>query len=59
VNGFYDPLITQFDLAAAEGFIKPENRRIVVADADPSALLETLARRPPLPEARWIGGPET
>jgi uncharacterized protein (TIGR00730 family) len=58
VGGFYDPLIAQFDRGVAEGFIKIGNRRIVVAHADPGALLDALAQAPAPPEARWIGGPE-
>jgi len=58
VDGFYDPLITQFDRGVDEGFIKMGNRRIVVADADPAALLDALARLPAPPEAPWISGPE-
>jgi uncharacterized protein (TIGR00730 family) len=58
VGGFYDPLIAQFDRGVVEGFIKIGNRRIVVADADPGALLDALAQAPAPPEAPWIGGPE-
>ena len=58
VDGFYDPLITQFDRSVDEGFIKMGNRRIVVADADPAALLDALARLPAPPEVPWISGPE-
>jgi uncharacterized protein (TIGR00730 family) len=58
VGGFYDPLIAQFDRGVAEGFIKIGNRRIVVAHAEPGALLDALAQAPAPPEAPWIGGPE-
>ena len=58
VGGFYDPLIAQFDRGVAEGFIKTGNRRIVVADADPGALLDALAVAPAPPEAPWISSPE-
>ena len=48
VCGFYDPLIEQFDRGVAEGFIKRGNRQIVVAHADPGALLDgRLARNAP------------
>ena len=58
VGGFYDPLIALFDRAVAHGFIKPENRRIVVAHADPAALLDELAKPPAPPEVRWISAPD-
>src|SRR4051812_8600537 len=53
VDGFYDPLIAQFDRGVSEGFIKGGNRRIVLAHADPSALLDALAEAPAPPEALW------
>ena len=58
VDGFYDPLIAQFDRGVAEGFIKTGNRRIVVAHADPAALLDAIARIPAPPEAPWISSPD-
>ena len=58
VDGFYDALIAQFDYGAAEGFIKPMNRRIVIAHSDPAALLDGLAQTPAPPEAAWITGTE-
>ena len=33
--GYYDPLVALFDRAVVDGFIRPENRQIVVADSDP------------------------
>jgi predicted Rossmann-fold nucleotide-binding protein len=58
VGGFYDPFIAQFDRGVADGFIKTGNRRIVVAHADPVALLDAIARIPPPPEAPWISSPD-
>ena len=58
VGGFYDPLIEQFDRGVGEGFIKTANRRIVVAHAEPGALLDALARAPAPPDAPWISGPD-
>jgi len=54
VAGYYDPFIALFDHAVAEGFIKPENRQIVISHSDAAALLDALITPPPLPEARWI-----
>jgi len=56
VDGFYDPLIAQLDRGVAEGFIKTSNRRIVIAQPEPAALLDSLAMLPPPPEAPWISG---
>ena len=55
VGGFYDPLIALVDRAVAEGFIKPENQRIIVSDPDPGALLDALADARGLPEVQWMG----
>jgi len=52
VGGFYDPLLALFDRAVADGFIKPPNRGIVIADSDPGMLVERLAE----PLARVEGG---
>ena len=54
VAGFYDGLLQFMDHAWAEGFIKPETRVIVQANADPAALLDSLnpAAVPEVP--RWI-----
>jgi uncharacterized protein (TIGR00730 family) len=54
VRGFYDPLIEQFDRAVTEGFIKPGNRRIVVAHAEAAGLLDALTVPPAPPEVAWI-----
>ncbi len=43
VQGFYDPLLALVDRAAADGFVRPENRAIVLADDDPARLLDRLA----------------
>jgi uncharacterized protein (TIGR00730 family) len=58
VEGFYDPLIALVDRAVDEGFIKAANRRIVVAHADPAALLDELSKPQASPEARWISSPD-
>lgn len=46
VAGYYDPLVALVDRAVADGFIRPENRGIVVDDASPGALIERLNHRP-------------
>ena len=58
VGGFYDPLIALFDHASAEGFIRAENRQIVVAHSDPGALLDALTAPPVLPDVQWLGTPD-
>lgn len=55
VEGFFDPLLEMLDHCAAEGFVKPEHRAMVVAAGRPDLLLGRLAEAPvPLGE-KWIG----
>src|SRR5690349_11068043 len=54
VDGFYDPLLRFVDHATAERFIRIETRGIVVADADPAALV-ALLRTMAVPQVtKWI-----
>ena len=54
VAGFYDPLLALFDRAVADGFLKPGNRAIVAAEADPALLLDRLTLAPERSEPKWI-----
>src|SRR5687767_4299115 len=54
VGGFYDPLLALFDRAVADGFLKPQNRTIVAAEAEPSALLDRLSLAPASSEPKWL-----
>jgi len=58
VDGFYDPLLALVDRAVADGFIKAENRGIVIADRDPASLLDRLAQPMAAGENPWIRRPE-
>jgi uncharacterized protein (TIGR00730 family) len=56
VAGYYRPLVAFFDHAAAEGFLRPEHRKLVLTADDPDALLDQfLAWEPPGLE-KWIDG---
>jgi uncharacterized protein (TIGR00730 family) len=53
VKGYYDPLLTLFDRAVKEGFLKAENRQLVVSEKDPAKLVHAL-RNAHLPEvSKW------
>lgn len=58
VAGFFGPLIALFDSAVDQGFLRPENRRLVLAAADPSSMLDALAvwQAPP-PSRKWVDQP--
>lgn len=54
VNGFYDPLLAMFDRAVADGFLRPQNRAMVLADTDHERLLATMAAWRPEPVGKWL-----
>jgi len=43
VSGYYDDLLAMLDHAAAEGFLLPANRKLVIADTDADGLVQRLA----------------
>jgi uncharacterized protein (TIGR00730 family) len=54
VEGYYDPLLALFDHAVSEGFLREENRRLVLAHHEPRELLQAMAEfRAPSVE-KWI-----
>jgi uncharacterized protein (TIGR00730 family) len=54
VNGYYDPLLQLFDRAVNEGFLREENRQLVLDDGDPASLLQKMAAFKPIPASKWI-----
>jgi uncharacterized protein (TIGR00730 family) len=55
VLGYYDHLLSFLDHAAAERFLRPEHRGLVLAGADPAALLTAMASWQPPGAPKWIG----
>jgi uncharacterized protein (TIGR00730 family) len=54
VEGYWSPLVSFFDHAVAERFIRAEHRQLVLVDASPEGLLAKLeSYRPPTVE-KWI-----
>ena len=54
-NGFYDALITQLDQMAAEGFLKPAHRELLlVAGSIPELLGKLEEYEAPPKEGKWI-----
>ncbi len=54
VEGYYDPLLELFDHAVREGFLREENRALVLEDRDPERLLAKMADFMPIPADKWI-----
>ncbi|MEQ1884843.1 MAG: TIGR00730 family Rossman fold protein [Bryobacteraceae bacterium] len=42
IEGYYDALLSMFDHAENEGFLKPEHRRLIVSDTDVDGLLQRM-----------------
>ncbi len=54
VEGYYDPLLALFDHAVSEGFLRHENRRLVMEDSDPVRLLNKMAGFVASATEKWI-----
>src|SRR6266511_5539645 len=59
VGGYYQPLIAFFDRAVAEGFVRPEHRRLMVVGEDPAALLDRFDTWEAPAVERWIDSRST
>lgn len=53
-NGYYDHLLRMFDHAAAEQFVRPHHRSMVMAQADPAALLQEMRAYEGPPTEKWL-----
>jgi uncharacterized protein (TIGR00730 family) len=54
VAGFYQPLLTFFDHAVTERFVRAEHRALVLTDTDPGRLLDALGTWVPPKVAKWL-----
>ena len=54
VLGYYSPLLAMFDHAVEERFLKPENRRLVLARDQPADLLQALEEWRPTHIEKWL-----
>jgi hypothetical protein len=43
VEGYFSPLVAQFDHAVESGFVTPEHRRLILTERDPERLLDLMA----------------
>ena len=58
VESYYAPLLELFDRAVREGFLRGENRRLVLDDGDPIRLLDKMSGFTAPPVEKWIGRDE-
>jgi len=54
VENYYAPLLELFDRAMREGFLREENRRLVLDDEYPVRLLEKMAEFKAEPVEKWV-----
>lgn len=54
VQDFYDPLLALFDHAVGEGFLRPQNRAMVLAETDIERLLDAMTTYRPEPVSKWL-----
>ena len=54
VSGFFDPLLTMFDHAVDQGFLRAENRAMALAETDIERLLDAMAAYHPEPVSKWL-----
>lgn len=59
IDGYYDPLIGQLDVAAAQGFLHAAHRSLLIADRDPASLLDRFADYQVPKVEKWIGRADT
>jgi len=59
VNRYYNLLLQQFDKMVEEGFLKMENRKIVIADHQPDLLLQKLYAFEPIVTPKWLHSDQT
>jgi len=59
VAGYYDGLVSFLDHAASEQFVRPDQRRMLVVEENPAALLDRFASYTPPALPKWVGRDET
>ena len=59
VAGYYDALTTFLDHAAAEQFLKPDQRSLLMVEREPQALLDRFGRYQPPSVRKWLDADES
>jgi uncharacterized protein (TIGR00730 family) len=54
IAGYYRPLREFADHMVTEGFLRPQHRDLILADADPAALLDAFEAYEPPDIAKWV-----
>jgi uncharacterized protein (TIGR00730 family) len=59
VGGYWQPLIALVEAMAAEGFVAPVHRRMLLVESDPEDLLDRMQTYEPPPTIEWLAEGET
>ena len=54
VNGYFDHLLAYLDHARHQGFLKPQNRRMLLSDDDPASLVRQFERYEAPKVEKWL-----
>jgi len=52
--GYYNAFLSLMDHAAAEGFLRPAHKEMIIVRDDPASLLSALRSAPPPAETKWV-----
>ena len=59
IEGYFDPLIAQFDRAVSEEFAHPDNRKLILHESDTGRLLDLMESYTSPVVEQWIDPDET
>lgn len=58
VSGFYEPLISLFDRAVSEGFVRADHRSLALLEENPEKMLDLLENHNPPATEKWVSPQE-
>jgi len=59
VNGYYNALVQMMDTMVKEGFLKQENKNLLVVDSEPGLLLDKLENYQAPDKKKWLSKDQT
>lgn len=59
VNNYYENLLKQLDIMVAEGFLKPENRNLLISSDDLNDLIDKMESYQPVHHDKWMNREQT
>ncbi len=59
VDGFYDSLVSMLNTMVSGGFLKIENREMLITDESPAGLIDKMKNFKPVHVQKWLGKEQT